>query len=539
MNIQDVLRFGGLKDAEVIAGGAGTMNEVTSISVLEVADTRIKTWVLEKQLYITSFYAILQDFKMQKNIIQALNEKKAAGLVICHIDLFIKTIQQEIIDLCNELSFPLIIAKSERSYLEIINPILIKLSGNIENEYYNIVDMQNKLIQNIATKKDINVIFKTMSDEYNKEIVFLDVDNNILYPRFHKDAGEIINLVVENSGLLSEKFRKEGYCIVDSNQGKRIIFNIESNGLNFGTIAAECSQNNLEKEIRKIRSFASLCTLMLTKAARIDELEAIRKQEYIGDLITWNFRSDEVAIKLGHDVGWDIDNKGIMIIVNLNNVQENVGINTRDFERLINEILYKKIKNVIKADNRLNLMGIRSDIFIILLENENRDLYKRARFVSEKILECCKEKSSGSVSIGISDLIDNYKKIPNAYYEAFEAMRIGRCFLGDNRVTSTKDIGFYGIFRDIINMERFKNVKRDMLGSLTQYDFEKDSDLYLTLKTLIFNDMNVERAAAELYLHKNTVNYRKNKIVEILGYEPWSMPHLFNTLIYIVSGYYD
>lgn len=539
MNIQDLLQFGGLKGSKVIAGAGGIDNEVTSVSVLEVADTRIKTWVLEKQLYITSFYAILQDFDMQKSVIQALHEKKAAGLVICHIDLFIKKIQPDIISLCNKLAFPLIIAKSERSYVDIINPILLKLSDEIDHDYHSIFDMQSKYIQNIATKKDVNAIFKTMSDEYHHDLFILDLNQNILYPKQHKDSRIIMDLAAEHDGFARENQNKEDFYTVELNQKNLIVYKIESNGLNFGTIIAEYSIDEMEKEIRMIRIFASLCTLILTKAARIEELETFKKQEYISDLITWNFRSDEVAIKTGQDVGWDITNKGIMVIINLNLIQENIGINSRDVDRLISEILYKKIKDIARADSKSNLLGIRSDIFMLLLEKDQRDIYKRAYNLGEKILDCCTEYYPGSVSIGISNLIDNYRKIPAAYHEAMEALRMGRNFLGVNQITSIKEIGFYGILRDFIDSEKFKNVKNNIFESLIQQDLEKGLDLYATLKTLIINNMNVEKAAKDLFLHKNTVNYRKNKIVEILGYEPWCMPHLFNTLLFIVSDFYS
>ena len=539
MNIRDVLEFGGLKDAQIVAGFDGISNEVLSISVLEVADTRIKSWVLEQQLYITSFYAILQNTKMQKIVIQALHEKKSAGLVICHIDLFMKTIHPEIIDLCNRLNFPLIVANSGVSYVEIINPILLKLSDDLGNEYYNIFDMQNKFIQNIATKKDVNAIFKTMSDEYNKEIFFLDVNNNILYPRNHENAWEIQRLVAEEINFAGETYKKEGYSVLDSGMSKRIILNIQSNGLNFGTVVAESAETDLEKDVRMIRSFANLCTLILTKTSRINELEIIKKQEYISDLITWNFRSDQVAIKMGQDVGWDIVNKGIMVIVNLNNVQENININTHDLEKFINEILYKKIRDLVKEDNKRNLLGVRSDIFIILLENDSRNIYERANKLGRAAVECCNENFSGTVSVGISEIIDNCRKIPNAYYEAVEAIKIGRYFFGVNEVTTMREIEFYGLFKEITNMERFKNVKSSKFEPLKKYDEDKELDLYRTLKTLVLNNMNVEKTAKDLYIHKNTVNYRKNKIVEILGYKPWNMPHLLNTLIYIISECYE
>lgn len=229
MIIKDVLNFGGLKDANLIAGTSGITNEVTSISVLEVAEEKIKTWVLEDQLYITSFYAILKDIEKQKIVISALYEKKAAGLVICHIDLFMKEIHPEIIELCNELGFPLIIANSKRSYIEILNPIILRLTENLDSGYGNVINIQNKLIEHIATKRDIDYVYKTMSEEYGKKIFFLDINNQILYPKYDKSADEIMNLVRDYGYLINQEYKKRGYCIVDEYSSRWIILPIECN----------------------------------------------------------------------------------------------------------------------------------------------------------------------------------------------------------------------------------------------------------------------------------------------------------------------
>lgn len=541
MRIKDVLNFGGLKDAKLIAGIDGINNKVTSISVLEVAEEKIKNWVLENQLYITSFYAIIQNVKMQMEVILALYEKGSAGLVICHIDMFIKEIHPKVIELCNRLGFPLIIANSKRSYIEILNPVILKLMGNLGPEYDTAINMQNKLIEHIATKKDVNYIYKTMSEEYGKGILFLDINNSVVYPRYNKNIKEIdgiIDFIKSNAFIMRKNYEQKGYYVTNNFTKNYMIVPIQCNGLEFGTIITEIVGDSTEESAKKLRNIASLCTLIFTKNSRIIEMEAIRKQEYISDLITWNFRTDEIAIKMGQDIGWDILNKNRMIIINLNDVQKSIEVDNRDFKNFIDKVLYNKIENVVRADNDRNLIGLRSDIFLILLETSSQESCERANNLSYNILKCCKNTLKGSVSIGISRNIDNYRKIPNAYIEAMDAAKLGRYFLGDNRVVNFYDLGFYGIFREISSITRFNEIEKNLFKKLKQYDKEENSNLYDTLKVLIYNDMNTEKTAEQLFLHRNTVNYRKKKITEILGYEPWNMPYLMNTVIAMVSEYF-
>ena len=538
MTIKDILKFGGLEDAEIIAGREGINNKVTSISVLEVAEEKIKNWVLADQLYITSFYAILQDIDMQKKVISALYEKKAAGLVICHVDLFLKEVHPDIIRLCNELGFPIILANSKRSYIEILNPILLKFMESSGSEINNMNNIQNKLIEYIATKRDMNYIYKSMAEEYGGKIIFLDINNSIIYPKYDRSIDQIVDAIENNKHLIREEYREKGYYIFSKSTKPIIIFPIQCNDLEFGTIIAEIIDNDLHSSIKKLNSISSLCTLISTKSSRIKEIEIARKQEYISDLITWNFRTDEVAMKMGQDIGWDILNKSRMIIVNLNDVQENLEVNNKDLKSFIGEILYGKIKNLVRNNNERNLIGLRSDIFLILLEDYEKDSYKNAKKIGFNILECCNESFKGSVSIGISGEIQNYKDIPEAYTQATDAAKIGRYFLGDNKVVCFDDMGFYGVFREIMNVNKFNSISNDIFKELRQYDDEENLDLYNTLKALVYNNMNTEKTAEQLYVHRNTINYRKKRIVEILGYEPWNMPYLLNTIMVIVSEYF-
>ncbi|HHV38621.1 MAG TPA: hypothetical protein GXX70_03885 [Tepidimicrobium sp.] len=378
-----------------------------------------------------------------------------------------------------------------------------------------------------------------MSEEYGKKIFFLDINNEIIYPKHDRDSSKITNLVDEYKNFIQKRCGKKEYCIIASRSNKKIVFPIKGKGLYYGMMVTECKENDINESIRILKSISSLCTLIFTKSLRIEERQIIKKQEYISDLITWNFRTDEIAIKMGQDIGWNILNKCRMIVVNLNDIQNNIEINNKDLLKFVNEILYNKIKHIVRSDDENNIMGLRSDMFLILLQSNDEESYQRAKSIGTKILECCADNFNGSVSIGISGHIENYKNIPDAYTQATEAAKIGRHFLGDNKVVSFEDIGFYGIFKKICSIGDFQSINKDIFKDLKQYDKDENLDLYITLKALIYNNMNTKAAAEELYIHYNTVNYRKNKIVEILGYKPWEMPYLFNTLMAIISDFFE
>lgn len=532
VKVKDILSFGGLKDGKVVAGMKGLDNEVKSITVIEVAEERVKNWVLEYQLCITSFYAIANNIERQKDVILTLYNSNASGLVICHINMFLKEVDPEIIILCNKLKFPLIIANSNTSYLEILNPIILKLTGYSDLEHNAIYKLQSNLIEQIATKDDIEYIFKTISNEYGNKIFFLDINNNITYPKYDKDGIKVVNLLNENGPFIKEKYNESGYCIMDN----YIIYPVICKKVFFGTIVSIYRNNaDISRSLHILKCIANLYALISTKSARIEEIEIANKEEYISDLLIWNFRSDKAAIIRGKSVGWDIIDKVKMIIVNFNDVQESiVSMNKRiskELLRYITTILYDKIKYCVINDNQNNIIGFRSDMCIILLHNNNTDIYERSQRLCNNILKCCISNYNGSISIGVSRNISHYKDIPKAYTQALDAAIIGRYFLGDNKIMYYDNISSYDIFR-LIDRNIFETITNNMCRILEQ---NANDNLYETLKALISNNMNTKRTAEKLHIHHNTVNYRKNKITEILGYQPWEMPYLLNTIIAVVA----
>jgi len=57
------------------------------------------------------------------------------------------------------------------------------------------------------------------------------------------------------------------------------------------------------------------------------------------------------------------------------------------------------------------------------------------------------------------------------------------------------------------------------LDRLAAEDREKGTDFYKSLKAYLLSGNNVNHAAKELFIHRNTMVYRLAKIHEIIGYD--------------------
>lgn len=85
------------------------------------------------------------------------------------------------------------------------------------------------------------------------------------------------------------------------------------------------------------------------------------------------------------------------------------------------------------------------------------------------------------------------------------------------RMITYQELGFYQLLYEIPNAEYPKKYASSVLDPLLSYDAENGSELYETLCTFLNCRFNKVQTAKTLYLHRNTLLGRLEKIEKILG----------------------
>ena len=125
LTVADVLKLKPFATGKVVAGQNGVTRKVEHVSVMEVDITEWFSSELVRgaSLEISSMYALVDHPDRQVEAIRRLNKSGAAGLVLCYVGTVLKDVSQELIDVCNDLDFPLIVMFSLVGYKEIIRAV--------------------------------------------------------------------------------------------------------------------------------------------------------------------------------------------------------------------------------------------------------------------------------------------------------------------------------------------------------------------------------------------------------------------------------
>ena len=85
------------------------------------------------------------------------------------------------------------------------------------------------------------------------------------------------------------------------------------------------------------------------------------------------------------------------------------------------------------------------------------------------------------------------------------------------------NLGLLNIIFAADNMKSLMEYKNDAIGKLEKYDSENQTDYIGILRSYLDKDCNMNDAAKEFYLHRNTFAYHLNKIADLLNADLYSM----------------
>lgn len=118
--------------------------------------------------------------------------------------------------------------------------------------------------------------------------------------------------------------------------------------------------------------------------------------------------------------------------------------------------------------------------------------------------------------VGIGKHTSSLDKLYKGYEEAKNVAKINRLLRNNNVHIRYSELGLYRLLLGIENKDIMKEFHDEIIGDLENYDKINNTDYVELLINYFENNCKVNETANSLYIHRNTVNYKINKIQEIL-----------------------
>ncbi|SFS05117.1 PucR family transcriptional regulator [Anaeromicropila populeti] len=139
------------------------------------------------------------------------------------------------------------------------------------------------------------------------------------------------------------------------------------------------------------------------------------------------------------------------------------------------------------------------------------------------------KRIQSTTTIGIGNEVTSLTSLHTSYRQADFALHYALFY--QKSYSTFNQLGIFQIFSQFTNIQLLESMYKQQLGKLEEYDKKNHSEYMETLRYYITNNGSIQKTAQCSATHRNTINYRIQKIKSILEIDLSSIENLFQLFL--------
>ena len=180
------------------------------------------------------------------------------------------------------------------------------------------------------------------------------------------------------------------------------------------------------------------------------------------------------------------------------------------------------IQNMFPDKNKDYVISVGEHDIVLVREIKQNSDPKEIERVARTIADTISSEFFTKVSIGIGTAAENIKDLARSFKEAQIAIEVGKVFDTEKSIVSYENLGIgrliYQLPTTLCEMFLQEVFKKGSLESL-------DRETLMTIQCFFENNLNVSETARKLFVHRNTLVYRLEKIRKLTGLDLREFEH--------------
>lgn len=522
LSVRETLKIYPLSKGKVVAGAEGLDHRISAVTVLEIPDA--PEFLEENLLALTSFYAIAENFEEQKKVIKLLASKNVSALIVFNVgrENGLTEISSELIDLCNKLNFPLITMPLEISYYDVLEVVINELSNKqVDKLKMSIQIYQAFTNQLLTSDKSYTSLLQTLNNLLQTEILFFNHNNVLIYPTpnmFHKGSQKLQQYIQSVKQYLPKNIPDTKSEFTTNIQGiNYLIYPVATNDLYYGSLVV----TDVDEQLTDIMRLAILQT---TEALSVSLLSNVRMEDYqkrmqnifLKDLLTNTFSDLENLLIQAKQLSLEfIECLNELIVIKPFKIDSNSNF----FYHFDNkrQDYYHILESIFESET---LVKFNMNQQVVLYDNK----MESRGSIAKKLVKLRAEANAIDIPLTIchGNTYLNLSEIHSTYSKASAGIRIIENIYEKPTTKIFNDIEIFHIVLSQIDPITAQTIVNNVFGPIKGYDSQHEAHLEETLDCLIQSNFTTSEVADKLFIHRNTVLQRKNRIEELLQEDSFS-----------------
>lgn len=191
----------------------------------------------------------------------------------------------------------------------------------------------------------------------------------------------------------------------------------------------------------------------------------------------------------------DTDVRRVVFIIETKNEKDTNALET------VRNIFSSKTKDFITAVDEKNI--------ILVKEVKQNESYEDMSKTAKVILDMLNSEAMSTVHVAYGTIVNEIKEVSRSYKEAKMALDVGKIFYGNRNIIAYSNLGIGRLIYQL-PIPLCKMFIKEIFEGRSPDDF--DEETLVTINKFFENSLNVSETSRQLYIHRNTLVYRLDKL---------------------------
>ena len=202
-----------------------------------------------------------------------------------------------------------------------------------------------------------------------------------------------------------------------------------------------------------------------------------------------------------------------LLLVDIYNRAKKLHIDT-EARRVVFIVETNREKDGNELEKVRGLLGSKSRDFITAVDEKNIIVVKDLNRTAEVILNLFHDSEEQEIRIAYGTIVNEIKEVSRSYKEARMASDVGKIFFEERNVVAYSTLGIGRLIYQL-PIPLCKMFIKEIFDGKSPDEF--DEETLSTINKFFENSLNVSETSRQLYIHRNTLVYRLDKLQKSTG----------------------
>lgn len=174
----------------------------------------------------------------------------------------------------------------------------------------------------------------------------------------------------------------------------------------------------------------------------------------------------------------------------------------------------ESVKTVFLGNSGDFITAVDEKSIIVIKELEETDGTPELEKIAHSILSALGREDPDDMHVAYGTIIQELREVSRSYKEARMALDVGKIFFGDQDVIAYSSLGIGRLIYQL-PIPLCKMFIKEIFENKSPDDF--DEETITTINKFFENSLNVSETSRQLYIHRNTLVYRLDKLQKSTG----------------------